>query len=88
MARVATDLYRSLWQHCTVERYCMAVWPRQSAADERPSLTAQTSLLEALLSPLMGRFVASIGEYVFVASQGLNHHNLEFVTSPRKRHWP
>ena len=51
----ACYLYRSLWQHCTVERYCMAVWPRGASP-----------VLEPLLSPLMGRFVASVGEYVFV----------------------
>ena len=56
--------YRSLWQHCTVERFCMEVWPRRSLDEAKHPRAAY--VVELLLSPLMGRLVASVGEYVFV----------------------
>ena len=52
----ACYLYRSLWQHCTVERLCMDVWPRRRL--DEASSPHSAFLVEAALSPLMGRLVA------------------------------
>ena len=60
----ACYLYRSVWQHCTVERHCMDVWPRRRL--DATAWPFAASSLETALSPLMGRLVASVGEYVFV----------------------
>jgi len=60
----ACYLYRSFWQHCTVERLCMDVWPRRQLDEAAWPWAAY--VVELSLSPLMGRLVASVGEYAFV----------------------
>ena len=56
--------YRSLWQHCTVERYCMEVWPRRHLDSATWPLAAPA--VEVAFSPVVGRVIASVGEFVFV----------------------